>query len=273
MGKRDPANANFYQMGYDGNSPNVPMNVWTLLIDTFDGTTYRRYYNGALVQSYPVTPSTNTPPLVPLTIGASGPYFGFQGLIDEAQIYNRALTGSEIQAIYNSGSEGMCPPSPPLFSSQPQSQTVKVGANVIFTANANGFNPLNYQWRVNGTNIVAATNGSLNLTNVQTANAGNYSVVVTNIAGSITSTNATLTVNPPLPTTFQSIKRLPDGRIQLVISGDPGSVNTLQFSTNLFDWQILSNITLPGIPITLTNCPATNSTKGFYRTLSTGVTQ
>jgi hypothetical protein len=196
-----------------------------------------------------------------------------QGIVDEAQIYNRALTSSEIQAIYNSGSEGMCPPSPPVFTAQPQSQTVKVGANVTFTANANGFNPLNYQWRFNGTNIAAATSSSLNLTNVQTANTGNYSVVITNIAGSIISTNAILTVNPPLPTTFQSIKRLTDGRIQLVISGDPGSINTLEFSTNLFDWQILSNITLPGIPVTFTNSPVTNSTKGFYRTLSTGVTQ
>ena len=122
MGKRDPSNPNFYQMGYDGSSPNVPTNAWTLLIDTFDGATYRRYYNGNVVESYPVTPNTNAPPTVPLTIGSSGPCFGLQGLIDEVQIYNRALSGSEIQAIYQAGTNGMCAPTALMFIGSSQLQ-------------------------------------------------------------------------------------------------------------------------------------------------------
>ena len=119
LGKRDPANPfypSFYQLGYDQSSPNVPRNVWTLLVDTFDGATYSRYYNGSLVESYAVTPVTNPPPSVPLTIGASGGYSGFQGYIDEVQIYNRALSAAEIRAIYQAGTNGMCLPTPLMFT-------------------------------------------------------------------------------------------------------------------------------------------------------------
>jgi len=116
LGKRDPSNGNFYQMGYDGSSPSVPRNVWTHLVDTFDGSTYRRYYNGSLVESFTATISTSPPPAVDLEIGGSGPYQKFQGLIDEVRIYNRALSASEIRAIYAAGTNGMCPPTPLTFS-------------------------------------------------------------------------------------------------------------------------------------------------------------
>ena len=59
---------------------------------------------------------------------------------------------------------------------------------------ADGTTALNYQWNFNGTNIDWATNASLTITNVQLSQAGNYSVLVTNVFGSITSSNAALTV-------------------------------------------------------------------------------
>src|SRR5207237_3790278 len=70
--------------------------------------------------------------------------------------------------------------------------------------------PLSYRWRFNTVTITGATNSSLTLFNVQAAKAGSYSVVVTNMAGTATSTGAVLTVNaPPLITTApksQSVK-------------------------------------------------------------------
>ena len=119
LGKRDPSNPNFYQMGYDASNPFVPTNVWTHLADTFDGSTYRRYYNGILVQSIAVTIPTSPTPSADLEIGASGPYHGFQGLIDEVRIYDRALSASEIRAIYAAGTNGMCPPTPLMFTGTP----------------------------------------------------------------------------------------------------------------------------------------------------------
>ena len=85
----------------------------------------------------------------------------------------------------------------PTITSHPQSQTVPVGADVSFFVSATGTAPLGYQWRRNETSLAGATGTSLTLTNVQPANAGSYSVRVTNAFGAVTSSNAVLTVQPP----------------------------------------------------------------------------
>lgn len=84
---------------------------------------------------------------------------------------------------------------PPSITGPPANQTVTAGANVSFAVVATGTAPLNYSWKFNGTAITGATSASLQLTNVQPANAGTYAVTVTNTAGS-QSASATLTVNP-----------------------------------------------------------------------------
>jgi hypothetical protein len=83
----------------------------------------------------------------------------------------------------------------PAITTQPASQTVTTGASATFTVAASGTAPLSYQWRFNGSNISGATSASYTLSNAQSANAGSYSVVVSNSAGSATSNNATLTVS------------------------------------------------------------------------------
>jgi hypothetical protein len=82
----------------------------------------------------------------------------------------------------------------PAITQQPQAQTANAGTNVTFSVVASGSVALGYQWRFGGTDISGATTATLILTNVQPANAGNYSVVVTNAAGSVTSAAAALTV-------------------------------------------------------------------------------
>ncbi|HMD55581.1 MAG TPA: immunoglobulin domain-containing protein, partial [Phycisphaerae bacterium] len=158
------------------------------------------YLNGSVVASNNfgnITPQTT----YPLNIGrrtgqpiGNGSNYG--GLIDELSLYNRALTNSEIQAIYNAGGAGKCP-IPPTILVQPTNQTVAVGGSTTFGVIANGSSPFLYQWSFNGTNLVNATNTSLTLTNVQFTQAGAYSVLVANAAGSITSSNAILTVLAP----------------------------------------------------------------------------
>lgn len=80
---------------------------------------------------------------------------------------------------------------------QPQSQTVNSGANVSFVvAVAGGTQPYSYVWRFNGTPIGGETNPTLDLTNVDSGDAGAYSCVITDANGQIlTSNNAVLTVN------------------------------------------------------------------------------
>src|SRR5207244_12877629 len=124
---------------------------------------------------------------------------GFNGMIDEISLYSRALSQAEIQAIL-AAYRGKCPIGPGIRV-QPVNQTVNRGDTATFTVVATGTQPLSYRWYFNGSAIAAAIGVSLALTNVQTANAGNYLVVITNVAGAVTSSVASLTVNlPPLIT-------------------------------------------------------------------------
>ena len=84
----------------------------------------------------------------------------------------------------------------PSINSQPQSQRLPVNSTLALSVSASGTDPLSYQWRYNGTPIVAATTSTLTLTNVQAAAAGSYSVVITNVFGTVISSNAGVTVDP-----------------------------------------------------------------------------
>ena len=85
--------------------------------------------------------------------------------------------------------------SPPVIVSPPHAQTVTVGGVAVFVVTATGNPPPSYQWLLNGTNNLPGANGStLTLSNVQDAQAGLYSVVVSNIIGSITSVPVALMV-------------------------------------------------------------------------------
>ena len=83
----------------------------------------------------------------------------------------------------------------PSISSQPASRMVDAGSSVAFSVSASGSPTPTYQWQKNGAAIAGATKASLIITPVQVSDAGNYTVVVTNTAGSVTSATAMLTVN------------------------------------------------------------------------------
>lgn len=85
----------------------------------------------------------------------------------------------------------------PVITAQPQNTTVAQGNTATFSVTASGSPVPTYQWRRNGTNITGATAATYTITNVQPSQAGQYSVVVSNSAGTVTSNNATLTVTAP----------------------------------------------------------------------------
>jgi autotransporter-associated beta strand protein len=82
----------------------------------------------------------------------------------------------------------------PTVSAPPQSLTVYVNSNANFSVTAGGTPAPVYQWRFNGTNISGATATNYLITAAKTTNEGNYSVVITNVAGSITSSVAGLSL-------------------------------------------------------------------------------
>jgi GH25 family lysozyme M1 (1,4-beta-N-acetylmuramidase) len=102
---------------------------------------------------------------------------------------------------------------PPSITTQPASQTVNQGQNATFSVVASGTAPLTYQWEFNGGNISGATTSSYTVVSAQSTDAGNYSVVITNVAGTVTSANASLTVNiPPSITTQPSSQTVNQGQ-------------------------------------------------------------
>jgi uncharacterized protein (TIGR02145 family) len=71
-------------------------------------------------------------------------------------------------------------PLAPSITTQPQSQDASVGQSVTFRVTATGTAPISYQWYKGGTAIPGATSSSYSISNVQTANAGIYTVTVSN---------------------------------------------------------------------------------------------
>ncbi len=84
--------------------------IWTHVAGVYDGTSVSLYINGLLIGSTPA-PGAIVPSANDLNIGRdpSNSARFFNGLIDEAAIFNRALSAQEIATIYNAGSAGQCP--------------------------------------------------------------------------------------------------------------------------------------------------------------------
>ncbi len=174
--------------------PAVVNDKWIHLAITYDGVTKRFYTDGALAGSSTNAFRPNT--ARPLRIGAgateteTGNFFFF-GDIDEVAFYNTVLTPEKIALHFGAGFGAT---TPPTINTQPASRAVLPGANVTFKVQAAGSLPLKYRWQFNGTDLVGQTNNSLSLSNVTSAEAGSYRVIVNNLAGTTTSDAATLKV-------------------------------------------------------------------------------
>src|SRR5205809_4633499 len=111
------------------------------------------------------------------------------------------------------------------ITSQPQSATNLAGTSATFSVAVTGTPPLAYQWLFNSSiPLAGATNADLILTNVQSFNAGGYSVVVTNVEGIVTSVEATLIVLTPPRITRQPANQtaslFADAAFRVIATGD-----------------------------------------------------
>ena len=201
-------------------------------------------------------------------VGGLGANFTFYGIIDELSVYNRALAATEIQDIFAASISGKCPlPFQPFIILQPTNQTVLVGSNVSFVATSGGTPPLAYQWKFKGTNIAGATSNVLVLPNIQSSQAGNYLLAITNVGGFAVSTNALLTVNFP-PATFRIVTtNTPSGgaiTVPVTIVAN-GNENAVAFSLNFEPAKLAyTGVTLgSGVPgaFLITNTSLINSGK------------
>jgi hypothetical protein len=167
---------------------------------------------------------------------------------------------------------------PPAITVQPKNQSIAMGSNVTFVVTATGTGPLSYQWQVNGTNLVnggqfsGATTNMLTISNVQTNNSGSYTVIVTNLAGAVTSSNAVLTVLSAPVITMQ-----PTGQSMAVGSTATFAVTAIGIAPLSYLWQVNGTNLVNGGRIsgattsvlTISNAQTTNS--GSYTVIITNV--
>lgn len=181
---------------------------------------------------------------------------------------------------------------PPVFTIQATNQTVRTGSTVAFSAMVNGSAPFSYQWLKNGValtdggNISGSLTSVLAVANVTTNDAGAYALAVSNVVGSVTSSNAVLavrvrssgggggtdnvrtqnslvsTVAMPPPVIAQIIPNA-DGSITLNCSGTAGSNYVVQASADLVTWADISTNAAAGGQWQMTDTTRANSR--FYR--------
>jgi hypothetical protein len=156
----------------------------------------------------------------------------------------------------------------PDITAQPHSATNLVGTTATFTVTATSCSAMGYQWMF-GTNVLSGKNAAiLTITNVQTSHAGDYTIVLTNAAGSATSAVATLTVLlPAAPTVTASPMLLSNGHFYAGFTGTPNIPYTVKYADEVIGpWQILTNITSDGSGlIQIDDIPAPAPATRFYR--------
>jgi hypothetical protein len=155
---------------------------------------------------------------------------------------------------------------PPTITLQPQSVTNLAGTSAVFSVMANGNPDPSYQWQLGSTNIAGATSDTLTLTNVLPAQAGNYTVIVENLAGVVTSSNAVLSVvvNAPVITIEPDVL---NNTIGISFPTQNGLGYHLEYKddiTGTNDWQELTNILGGGNPVTL-NVPTDLPGMRYFR--------
>jgi hypothetical protein len=164
---------------------------------------------------------------------------------------------------------------PPLaITAQPQGQVVVAGTNVNLLVGAVGVPPLSYQWKKNSADQSGATQPNYTLSNVARVDAGTYSVVVSNLTGSLLSSNAIVRVL--VPERLAAPVQLPGGGLQLLFADADGgallttndiATFTVEASTNLVNWFAISNVLSVTNGMMLFQDTTTNYPARFYRVL------
>jgi hypothetical protein len=191
------------------NSSYVPANdgLWHHVVGVCDetGGYLYLYMDGNLIATGNITPNSGLlTATMPLSIGAresanNNPAsydYQFLGSIDDVSLYGYALTATQVANHYFAS--GIAPV---ITQFQPSNQlSADQGGSVSATVVVTGTSPFAYQWYDNNNNpITGATNATLNLSNLQVSQAGNYMVVVSSIYGSANANlNLSIGSGPPV---------------------------------------------------------------------------
>jgi uncharacterized repeat protein (TIGR01451 family) len=155
------------------------------------------------------------------------------------------------------------PGPPPAITVQPLDQTVQEQGTAVFVVEATSGTTISYAWYFNGKRIPTANSSVLGIDNVTLADAGIYYVTVRNSSGTVTSSNAVLTVLSA-PLKFTSASMTTNG-FTILLSGPAGSNYVILASANLKDWTPVSTNAAPTGSATFTDTTATNRSLRFYK--------
>jgi hypothetical protein len=140
---------------------------------------------------------------------------------------------------------------PPAITIQLVSKSVTAGSNASFSITATGTAPLSYQWSKGASAISGATTSGYSIATVTTNDAGNYKVVITNSAGSITSSVATLTVlvPPSILTSPQSqtVSNGANATFTVVAGGSPPLTYLWKFNGGALASATSSSLTITNV--------------------------
>ena len=202
---------------YDGPGGTLNDGVWHhVVMTTLRAGEVVTYLDGVSVDERDVSASLNnvdTPAGFSLNLGQDGTGHYTDGnsveihdlMMDDVGLWRRVLTPTEARAVYQAGLAGrsldtvVSTPESPVLVRQPSAQSAVAGEAVLFRVLPHGTSPFGFQWRRNGAPIAGETNALLSLSNAQAGQAGLYSCVVTNGAGSVTSSDAELSVDTSQP--------------------------------------------------------------------------
>lgn len=129
---------------------------------------------------------------------------------------------------------------PAVILSAPLSQSAGPGTNVNLGVSVGGTGPIDYTWQFNGTNLVGATNGTLTISNMQSFNAGTYTVVVSNSISSAT-TQAVVSYVAPPRISSQPVSKSVNPNADVVLN-----VNATGSPAPVYQWYV-NGVPAPGI--------------------------
>jgi hypothetical protein len=165
-----------------------------------------------------------------------------------------------------------------MFLGQPANQNVHLGNTAVFRVQTGGSQPVYYQWLFNGAPMDGATHSFLILTNVQSANAGSYTVMASNQWGNTVSQPAVLSVNSliqpninantPPSLLLPSAEMLDLGVPLISVNVTNINVVDIEWSSNCVTWNPLLTLTNNGGMLYFTDLNAVNCPLRFYRAVA-----
>ena len=252
----DPMQAGFYRVMISNGYGSVTSRVATLTVTAPEPTILQQPTNTTVVAGQEVVFCVEVAGKPPLHLqwqfdeialwGGHGTCLSLADVQEEHSGCYRVVVTNEYGAITSQVASLTVTPSAPHIAQPPSSVTVPIGSPAAFGVSATGAPILGYQWRFNGANLAGANSQTLALPAVQLADAGAYSVRVTNGFGAVTSSEGSLRIVPVLawgnnlggqtnvPTTLNI--SVPQDRIVVAVAGGAFHSLALRPDGSLVAW-------------------------------------